>query len=149
MHEPFRDLGPPDIWMLTRIISGAQLTWPINAIWSPRSNVNIWCRPLRSRWPRSGRYTSLQDRAVTCFSDEAKWLPTTTYVVLEWWDVNSAPRWRFTILFHQRTRGKINGRGSLPLALLCLCLCFLHFINVLRFRISLFFEFLKRTNLFL
>jgi len=55
---------------------------------------------------------------LTCFNEEAKWSPTTTYVVSEWQDMHSALRWHLTILFHQRTRGKINGRGSLPLALL-------------------------------
>jgi len=56
--------------------------------------------------------------AVTCFSEEAKWSPTATYVANEWQDLHSALRWHFTTLFHQRTRGRINGRGSLPLALL-------------------------------
>jgi len=31
MHEPSRDLGPSDIWVLTHIIFVAQLTWPIDA----------------------------------------------------------------------------------------------------------------------
>ena len=53
-----------------------------------------------------------QSRAVTCFSVEAKWLPMTTYVANEWQDEHSALRWRLTILFHQRTCGNINSRGS-------------------------------------
>jgi len=40
-----------------------------------------------------------QARAVTCFSEEAKWSPTTTYMALEWRDLNSAQRWHLTILF--------------------------------------------------
>ena len=38
-------------------------------------------------------------RAVTCFSEEAKWSPVVTYVALGWQDVNSAPKWRLTLLF--------------------------------------------------
>jgi len=68
MHESSRDLGPSDIWVLTRIIYGAQLTWPINSFEPPRSDVDLSDADVQGL----ASTQVPQARVVTCFSEEAK-----------------------------------------------------------------------------
>jgi len=62
-----RDLGHSYIWMITHYYFRGPLTWPINATKLPRSDVDVWCRPLRSRCLRSGQYTRLPRSSYNLF----------------------------------------------------------------------------------